>query len=362
MNSEWPSARPLEDYIDFIYGQLAQLNSPLNDRSPGSGLYTLVRSIAATFADVDVQLYQTALDASPATAIGKQLEMHARDYGLERQPGQPARGYVLARALSDPVQLPDPLVLTNPQSTLQYRVESGAGRVVTALSETRLTVVCTQPGRAGNLLAGARLIHPELPSVSFVVGAYRTPEGVEGNLEGGQEPESDESLRQRLFQLLLYRSSGTPAALLGRLRMEEGILWADVTTPTPGVATFWVESLRTLSSSELARLQAALEEQRPAGIVYRVAQVKRLEIEIGLRVQPQPGTDLDQLSSQLRSQVNTYLQNLRIQQQLRPQELAAYLQEQVPAAAIVEVIQPSQELQPPKDTVLRTAQVALTFV
>jgi len=358
----WPEPRPLEDYQEFIYGQLAALNSPLTDRSPGSGLYTLTRALAATHAEQDLRLQEAYYACSPATAYGEALDRHAADYGLKRKPGTPARGWVLAKALAETTQLPPQLVLTEPHSTLQFWVQSPQPVTLSFILETRLAVVCTQVGEVGNLKAGTRLFHPDYPQVQFVVGGQRTTTGVVGDLQGGSDPEDDSALRSRLYDRLTHASQSTGPALLQTLLAQVDVLWADVTVPTPGVAAFWVDAAAPLSHSRLNELLASIEPQRPAGIVYTLSQVGQQLLDMELRIWPAPGIDLDELSSSLRQLVRDYVRSLSLHKTLSRQTLKAVLKQQVPGLLELEVAVPETDLQPAPYHVFRLRHVALTYV
>lgn len=145
-----------------------------------------------------------------STAEGEYLERRASEYGITRRPAAAAVGTV---TFTGEGSVPAQTRLQNQAGTVYVTTEASA--------ESTAPITAEQAGAAGNAEEGM-----ELTLVSPVEGVQST--AIAGELSGGADPESDESLRERLLE----RQKTPPRAGT----KEDYVAWAK---EVPGVTRAW---------------------------------------------------------------------------------------------------------------------------
>lgn len=355
------SPRPLESYLEAFFSALTLNNSPLNDRAPGSALYTLGRGLATVCADQDLRLLEAAEGSHLARAEREDLDRLCRDLLLTRRAALPAVGSVLAIASSGPTVIEPATVLTDPLSEVQVLTRNDGPVVVGLVSETRLPVISSRPGARSNLPAGTRLISPQHPSVAWVVGTNRDGNSQpKGDLLGGQEIETDFSLRQRAQMTLLGRQGGTNESIRAQVLTHTGIDSVEFQVLSAGVVTVWVDAPAPLSEDSRARIERTLSLHRPLGVVTLLRQLQRQLTALDIFLVPGRGQDLGELRQLAVDQATAYVRSLGRGRSLDPQALQDFLADAVTARE-VRVTTPLEIVPCPDNAVIRLTDTRVTF-
>lgn len=355
------SPRPLESYLEAFFSALTLNNSPLNDRAPGSALYTLGRGLATVCADQDLRLLAAAEGSHLARAERDDLDRLCRDLLLTRRPALPAVGSVLAIASAAPTVIEPATVLTDPLSEVQLLTRNEGPVVVGLVSETRVPVIAARPGLRGNLSAGTRLIDPLHPTVAWAIGTNRDGSSrPRGDLLGGQEVETDASLRQRAQMSLLGRKGGTNESIRAQVLSHTGIDSVELQVLAPGVVTVWVDAPAALSTDSRERIERTLSLHRPLGVVTLLRQLQRQLTALDIFLVPGRGQDLGLLRQAALDQAGAFVRALGRGRPLDPQVLQEFLADALTARE-VRITTPATVVACPDNAVIRLTDTRVTF-
>lgn len=340
--------RRVEDTQREIYRQLANLNSPLTDQSQGSVLYTLTRTMAMVALASDQMVYHLAQQINPALAQGEYLDEICANHDIHRRPARYAQGFALIRCLYQETEIYDETTLVEPQSGQQFKVNIPTQRKQKLYPEVevRVPIVALQPGAAGNLPAGTPLVCLENQGQSLVcvVGSHRNSSGhVIGNLIGGEDGETDEQLRQRLFQNLILQQSCSEPALASHFYKDHRVLWVSFANPMPGHTQVWVELEPTEDVPvALAELQRLAEAIRPVGTSISVHKVEIQRVNIEIRLSYVQSLDRNTIHEKLKEACHSFCRRLRYGTPFYPNLLERELNSIHP----VKLLKPSAEIAP----------------
>jgi uncharacterized phage protein gp47/JayE len=336
----------LNQYLQAIVGSGSGLTV---DTTQGSFAYTLARAASSVATLQDRRLQGLALALNPATASDRDLDTLAEGYGLVRGIPSLAKGFCLAIANTTTQTLVAGRILVDLETGQQYVVTSTSVSIPT-FAEVQVEVQATQAGSLYNLLAGTPLFCPEVPDITLTVGAAKQNGVNVGDINGGEDPESDASLRTRL----LARSQPYSIAFLTQqLQLYPGVRSAFVSTVLGGTLEVWVNPTTVnFSSTELQNLKEYLVPFCPPGVLIVVLQAVAVSLEVVIQVTPlAQNTSFDSLSEALEEVVKQYFETLEINEAFVPQDLKANLR---PLVQSCTVVAPARTLTP------RVGQV-LTF-
>lgn len=357
-------ARTLADIQQEFHTFLLEQNSQLTDVNPGSLLYTLSRSFAATQLQTDMLLNDLTSSFYLDTVSGADLDRRATDYSLTRKPGARATGYVLGISRAEGFNVPQGTIFTDPVTNLQFEVglDQSGNIPVSSFSEVRIPITCTTAGELGNLNAGTRLITPLFPQGSFVVASHRTSGGALcGDLIGGLNPESDEGLRLRIRQTILFSRSTSEQAIRSVLLAEASVPWVALRYPKPGIIQVWIDNPSQIPATELYRLKQIVETVKPAGIpVVTTHQAERLLTDINIHILPTQDADLQQLTRTVVGLTNNYLVTLGLGRTFIRTELLQQFSN-ITGIVKVDLLLPTANVTPGEFQVVRSEKVWVTY-
>lgn len=166
---------------------------------PGSDHYIRHDSIAKRAAIAFANLEATIGQLSPTEATGDYLVELAAVYGISKRPAAAASGYVAIQVSSGTVTIPQGYILTSPSGVKYQTTSNNVGVANGALVE-----VIAQEGGASTNLAGGVVCTWDSAAVGFLLPTCT----VSGGLTGGVDEDSEETLRERLFDRLSFPQGG----------------------------------------------------------------------------------------------------------------------------------------------------------
>jgi len=266
----------INDLLQEISDSLVDSYAVSSDVGSGTVIGALVRSFAAPLADLWASLVEVERDSNIATATGDSLDLLVNSFGMSRDAGGYASGYIIAT----PKAAGNAAVVTSGSTFLYGNLVLVVG-VDAALQApySRILVTAGTIGADFNLPAGTLVLstNPTLnDQFSFVVGLRLNGTNMpEVGLMGGQEPESDSELRQRFAGYLQSLTRATYQAVLQALQgipELKSVALLDA-TPMPGFISVYIDdnSAATEVSEELkASIEQTLYSWKAAGIGVRI--------------------------------------------------------------------------------------------
>jgi uncharacterized phage protein gp47/JayE len=355
------TSRPIDVIQNDMFSTLQQQGVALTDIAPGSVLYTLIRSFASIHNNQELSLEEFSREVSIQSASRENLDRFASDYGITRKPGAASSGFVLVTSNEETRQIPLGLILTDPNTGLQFQVDGENSYFVSAFAEASLPISCTTFGELGNLVAGTRLISPTYPNYTWIVGSHRTTSGeVCGDLTGGLFIETDEQLRSRISTKIINSQRTTDSAIENLILSDSRIAWASIKTPLPGYVQVWVDSTEVFDQEELDALALVAEVSRPAGTILSVHQATRIQLDITVQVKAIDNSRIQELTDQITTTVQNYLLSLDLGGSFTRSELTSEILRLGVSEATI--ISPNSDLSPESSEVIRASSIKVTYI
>jgi uncharacterized phage protein gp47/JayE len=284
----WPLPAPPEIAERLATGfesAFAPLAGPggVDARSPQSVLAVLSRVQAMGAFDLYLQLQRLAAELFPDTAT-EELARHAGVWGVARRAAAPARGAATFTGANG-VAVPAGLLLSIGAS----RFVTTAGGVIAGGSLT-VPVEAQEAGAQGNLPAGTGLaLVTPLAGLSPQAAVVAPP-----GLSGGVEEEELEAWRARLLERIRrgppYGQRGAYAAwaraVPGVIAAEERPGWVGLGSVGVVVATGSALAPTAPTPAELARVQEALDAQRPVTALALAVPATIVPLDLTIRIEP----------------------------------------------------------------------------
>jgi uncharacterized phage protein gp47/JayE len=168
--------------------------------------------------------------------------------------------------------------------------------------EAELPVICTVPGRSGNVLAGAIGVMPQpLPGVEYVIN--------KGDVTNGVEAEEDDELRERSRHALEFAGKATYASLESAIRSVEGVrslLIEDMPDDVPGLVKVIVDG------GDMERIINIIDETRAAGIKIEVSRPEIVHVNVSLILILEKGSTPSLIIAETEKQIRSYIATLGI--------------------------------------------------
>ena len=138
--------------------------------------------------------------------------------------------------------------------------------------EAEVPVICTVPGRSGNVLAGTVVVMPQpVPGVEFVIN--------KGDITNGVEAEEDYELRERARHALEFAGKATYSSLESAIKSVEGVrslFIEDMPDNVPGLVKVIVDG------GSIDKIISIIDDTRAAGIKVEIFRPKIVYINVSL--------------------------------------------------------------------------------
>ncbi|MDI9609014.1 MAG: baseplate J/gp47 family protein [Candidatus Verstraetearchaeota archaeon] len=168
--------------------------------------------------------------------------------------------------------------------------------------ECDVSVVCTVPGKKGNVPAGAITIMPQpVVGVEYVIN--------KGDISNGSEAETDEELRERARHALEFAAKATPSSLDSALKSVKGvnsILIDEMPGGVPGIVRVVVDG------GDESEIRRVIDETRAAGIRVEFLRPKIVHIDVSMTVIIEAPSDPGRILRDVEASVRGYIASLKI--------------------------------------------------
>jgi hypothetical protein len=165
--------------------------------------------------------------------------------------------------------------------------------------EAEVPVICTVPGRSGNVLAGTVVVMPQpVPGVEFVIN--------EGDITNGVEAEEDYELRERARHALEFAGKATYSSIESAIKSVEGVrslFIEDMPDNVPGLVKVIVDG------GSIDKIMSIIDDTRAAGIKVEIFRPKIVYINVSLTLilkkDAFPTVAVTEAEKQVRSYIST---------------------------------------------------------
>lgn len=304
----------MEKNIDTIYSEMLAAFSEKSGYLPHSSCDLAARLYAAA-AQLQALYHQArwVLDQSfPQTAQGAYLDQHAALRGLSRAVATRAAGVLrfgVSAAASGDLPI-DAGTVCMTADGIRFATTEDA-----VLAEGELYVdvpaLAVEPGRAGNVAAGAVTIMAAMP---VGIRACANPEA----FSGGDDLESDDDLRRRLLDTYLRLPNGANAAYYEQSAMSfPQVAAAAVVSRPRGVGSVDVvvaTSAGVPDEELLEELQAYFEERREIAVDLQVRAPEKKQVSVTIRVQAEENRDAAAVRQEVEQAIHSWFDGRRLGQ------------------------------------------------
>jgi len=168
--------------------------------------------------------------------------------------------------------------------------------------EAEVPVVCTVPGRRGNVLAGTITLMPQpVMGVEYVIN--------KGDVTNGVEAEEDTELRERAKHALEFAAKATSSSLESAIRAVEGVsslLIEDRPEGVSGIVKVIVDG------GETDRILRVIDETRAAGIKVDFSRPRIVYVDVSLTLTLEKEAPSAQVGREVEGLVRGYVSSLGI--------------------------------------------------
>lgn len=307
------------------------------DGTEGSFFRSLWEGVAGVASWLQVQALDILAATRLSTSTGADVDTWVGDFDLVRQPASAANGALTFTRYSTNgvARLPAGTLARTVDATRDFVVVADtahplwnavSGEYILPQGTGSITVPAeaATPGAAGNVLAGAVvLIGSSTQGLDEVTNASA--------FAGGEDAESDDSVRERFRAFVASLSRGTLAAISAAIAgVQQGLVFRiqDNTDPSgafrPGFFTVTVDDGSGAPSSDLiARVSAAVDSMRALTVSYAVLPPAAVPANVSLTITTRPGTDAQTLLAPVANAIRSHIATLGIGQPLRLSRIAA---------------------------------------
>ena len=240
----------------------------------------------------------------PQTAVGENLDHHAKMRSLERKNATCAQGVVrfFAGEASELVRtIPKGTICMTP-GLVRFETQT-VGNLLAGEMWVDVPVRAAEAGIAGNAAAGTVT---EMAVAPVGIVSCTNPEGI----TGGVDEEDDESLRERVLHSFRYLPNGANAAYYRQLAMADDEVAQAVVVPRPrgvGSVDVVVASPAGVPGEELLnRLQQALDKEREIAVNLVVRAPETVEVKVAVEVAAGKGYEAETVRERVKTALEGY--------------------------------------------------------
>lgn len=281
------------------------------DKSEGSLIYDALSPVSKEVVSSEIQLDEVLnmvfAQTAAANGYSTQLDLRCSEFGLARKPGTAATGEV---TFTGTETTPIPLG-TTVQTPGGLRYTTTAKGIITGGVVT-INIQAVNLGTAYNVPAATIT---QIPTVlSGITGVNNL-----SPIIGGNDPETDEALLQRLLiQVQSPPTSGNAAHYIQWALQVPGIGGAQVFPLWNGPGTVKVcaldSNMQPLSDSLLTELSTYVESQRPIGAIVTYESAAALPININVNVVRDTAYTQTQIQTAVIAEISNYLKEIAFKQ------------------------------------------------
>lgn len=243
------------------------------------------------------------------TAYGSKLELRAQERGLTRKPAVAAHG----------------TLTFSRSSTLWYNAEIPSGTVCSTSGDGAVRYITTQnaileqgslsvdvpaqaaqAGSAGNTQSGTItvMVTPN-SSIQSVTNAAA--------FAGGEDSESDDSLRQRLLQCYKEVSNGSNQAWYRQAVLQYPGIQSVGIMPGTGTVTLYLGGRGcTPSDTQIQQISNDLNRKRELGLTVTVKKARRIAVAVTATIAPKSGIDSNEAVTACKTAVQNFFNDLNV--------------------------------------------------
>ena len=300
-------------------------------------LYAVAAQLEALYAQSDWVERQ----AFPQTAEEKYLDYHAEMRGLTRNPAVCAEGtmqFTVRNSAAEAVDIPKGTVCLNGRG---IRYETLASAVI-SVGETQVSVPAraVEPGAAGNT-GGHTVLSMSVPPVGVVGCTNPAP------FTGGEDAESDESLRARILDSYQRLPNGANAAFYETQAMlYPGVAAARAVGRARGIGTVdvYIATTAGVPGSELLQaVQKDLAQKREIAVDVQVKAPKLQSVSVTLQLKATSDSDFETVKTAVQTAMQDYFTGERLGKPVLLSELYALLHK-VPHLANYHILAPKADV------------------
>lgn len=272
--------------------------------------------------------------AFPHTAVGEWLDRHGAQRGVTRREAAKAQGTLTFSRylpLSFDVVIPKGTVCAV-SGDVPVEYETVKDGVLTAGElKTEIPARAVMGGVEGNAAAGyVNTLANAISGVDYVVNKKA--------FTGGKERETDEEYRPRVLNAYKDLPNGTNAAYYKDTALSvEGVSSVGVKPRISGAGTVGVYIWGVdgpPDSETLEAVQAELDRKREIGVTVTVQAATARAVNVGVRVKPAAGADLDQVIAAVSQALSLYLASRSVGDAVYKTELEKAVLEAAPVIGL----------------------------
>lgn len=248
----------------------------------------------------------------PQTAIGKQLDYHAQQRGIERKPALKAKGilkFSISSALTYNINIVSGTICSTAQTEGIRYVTTEDAVLEAGKTSIEVSAEAEEGGSRGNCIAGS------------ITNMVTPPTGIttvtnEAEFTGGVDEEHDESLRLRVLDSYKNISNGTNAAFYKeQVLKNKNIVSAEVISKNRGAGTvdvyIWTSG-GAPSDDLIAEVQTELNSIKEINVDIKVLSPTTVSCNVFLTLWVEDGYVYDDVKLKCVDAIKSYINSLNI--------------------------------------------------
>ena len=258
------------------------------------------------------------------TAAGENLDKIASERGIARKAATYAEGeliFSVNETLDYPIEIPEGTVAAT-NGELPVRVYTTEAAVLPqATYSVRVHARAELPGYNGNIASGTAEVPVNVPAgIDAVTNA---------TFIGGDNEESDETLRARIKKSYLNRPNPANAAFYKQLAESvDGVDKAGTVERFSGVGTVGVFVARKdwdVTDEALAEVSALIQKNKPIGISASVLRASHIDVDLDVSVKPVEGYESAEVVRLITNAFTDYIGTIELGGTFYLSELGRYM-------------------------------------
>ena len=291
---------------------------------PSSDIAIRLRVLAGEIYNAECSLEWLKRQMFADTASGENLDKIAAERGITRKAAVNAEGeliFSVNETLDYPIEIPEgTVVATNGETPVRvYTTQSAV--LPQATFSVRARARAELPGYNGNIASGTAEVPVNVPAgIDAVTNA---------TFIGGDDEESDETLRLRIKRSYLNRPNPANAAFYKQLAESvEGIDKAGTIERYSGAGTVGVFVARKdwdVTDEALAEVNALIQKNKPLGASASVLRASHIDVDLDVSVKPVEGYESAEVVRLITNAFTDYLGTIELGATFYLSELGKYM-------------------------------------